>query len=403
MDKKIQIRCKYKRLVKIDDLKPHPKNPNIHSTDQIKRLAKLFKGHGMRLPIIVSNLSGCVVAGHGRIEAAKELGMEKVPVDFQEFETEEAEYAFLVSDNAIAEWSSLNVAMINKDAMDLGPDFDIEMLGMKDFEIEPADKLGGVDEDDAPPTPKQAKSKPGDVYQLGEHRLICGDSTMIDTVEKVMANQKADLVFTDPPYGIDYEGGSKKREKIKNDAINIFEFYRDFLVVAKTVAKPGASIYVWHASSQTHNCILAAIEAGWLYKQYIVWRKNNATFGRQDYHWQHEPCLYGWGADGSHSWHGDRKQTTVWDIERPSKSDLHPTMKPVELCEIAIKNSSKAGDIVYEPFGGSGSTLIACEKVNRICYSVELDPKYVDVIVSRYVQYTENTTIIRNGKEIKWA
>jgi DNA modification methylase len=247
-----------------------------------------------------------------------------------------------------------------------------------------------VEEDEAPEVDESEppKSKLGEIYQLGRHRVMCGDSTKGDNYIKLMNDIKADLLHTDPPYGIDYEGGSKKREKIANDAIPVLEFYTKFLSLCRLHCKDGASAYVWHAPSETHNAINAFIDAGWQYKQYIIWNKNNSTFGRQDYHWKHEPAIYGWG-QGSHSWHGDRKQTTVWDIERPTTALEHPTMKPIALCCKGILNSTKSEDIVLDVFGGSGSILIACEQTDRICYMMELDPKYVDVIRKRYAKFIQ--------------
>lgn len=393
-----KVHCSHDRMIKVSELKPHPKNRNKHPKDQLERLARILDYQGWRYPVKVSNLSGYVTSGHGRIEAAKVNGWKEVPVNFQDYESEEQEYADVQSDNAIASWAELDLSAINTDVVDLGPDFDIDLLGIKDFEIEPADKFSAQCDEDEVPEKVDTRCKSGDLWKLGDHRLLCGDSTNIQHVERLMGDEKADLVFTDPPYGVAYEGGSKKREKIENDAIPVYEFYCDFLTLAKSVSKAGASIYIWHAPTETHNCIRAAIDSGWLYKQYIIWRKNNATLGRQDYHWQHEPCLYGWGSDGSHAWYGGRKQTTVWDIDRPPKSEEHPTMKPVELCERGILNSSKIGDVVYEPFGGSGSTLVGCEKNNRKCRVIELSPQYCDVIISRWEKYTGKEAELLNGE-----
>lgn len=204
-----------------------------------------------------------------------------------------------------------------------------------------------------------------------------------------MNGQLADLVHTDPPYNIAYEGGSKKREKIKNDSL---ENFNEFLsIVYKNyykAMKPGCSIYVWHASTETHNFIKEFIKSGFLFKSYIIWNKNNSTFGRSDYHWKHEPCIYGWKADASHKWYGNRKQTTVWDIERPSRSDDHPTMKPLALCQVPIENSSAKGMLVLDLFLGSGSTLIAADKMGRVCYGMELDESYCEVIIKRWENMT---------------
>lgn len=237
--------------------------------------------------------------------------------------------------------------------------------------------------------PKQVTAKMGDIYELGNHRLMCGDSTKISDINKLMDGKKADMIHTDPPYNIGYEGGSKKRESIANDKLDDFnKFLEDIYKNYFLSTKPGAPIYVWHASTETHNFISEFIKAGFLFKSYIIWNKNNSTFGRSDYHWKHEPAIYGWHGEGTHKWCGDRKQTTVWDIDRPSRSDEHPTMKPIALCEKAIINSSIPGAIITDFFGGSGSTLIACENLKRFCYMMEFEPGYIDVIIDRWERHT---------------
>jgi DNA modification methylase len=253
------------------------------------------------------------------------------------------------------------------------------------------DKFGPeVEEDEVPEVDEvgEPESKLGEVYQLGNHRLMCGDSTDAAAVSELMDGTKADMVFTDPPYNIAYEGGSKKREMIKNDIVaDFYQFLYDAYTCMFMATKGGASFYVCHADSERINFTKAFIDAGGYLSAVIIWAKNNATFGRQDYFWKHEPILYGWNEQGSHKWYGDFKQDTIWNIDRPSSSEEHPTMKPLALITKAIKNSSKQDDIVLDLFGGSGSTLIACEQTNRTCYMMELDPKYCDVIRKRYAQY----------------
>jgi len=230
--------------------------------------------------------------------------------------------------------------------------------------------------------------------------LLCGDSTDSDQVAKLMDGKLADMIHTDPPYNIDYEGGSKKREKIANDKLDDFpNFLYDVYTTLSTSVKKGGAIYVWHASSETHNFIQQFLNAGFLFKSYIVWNKNNSTFGRSDYHWKHEPCIYGWLDGDSHNWYGDRKQTTVWDIERPSRSDEHPTMKPIPLCSKPIENSSKVGDVVLDVFLGSGSTMVASHQLKRKCYGMELDPKYCQVIIDRMTKLDPTLSVKINGKE----
>ncbi len=371
--------------MKLSKIKPYEKNAKKHPAAQVKKVAASIQEFGFNQPIVLDE-NNVIIVGHGRYEAAKLLGLTEVPV-VQAKLTQEQANAYRLADNKLNE-SEWDMGLVIEELKGLSN----EMLDLTGFDsdliIEPDDK-----DDEVPELPEEPISKLGDIYQLGNHRVMCGDSTSIEDVEKLMGGMKADLLHTDPPYGIDYEGGSKKREKIASDAIDIYPFYYTVLVNCLAVSKNGASAYIWHASSETHNAINAFIDAGWDYKQYIIWNKHNSTFGRQDYHWKHEPAIYGWAKNGSHSWHGDRKQTTVWDIERPSKSDSHPTMKPIDLCQKAILNSSKSEDIVLDIFLGSGSTLIASEKTGRICYGMELDPKYVDVIIKRWEDYTGNKAV----------
>jgi DNA modification methylase len=378
----------------INKIKPYDKNAKKHPDKQIRQIANSIKEFGFNQPIVLDN-KGVIIVGHGRYEAAKQMGLEEVPTIEVDL-TEEQAKAYRLADNKLNEsdWEMDKVI----DELKGMSDEMVDLTGFdRDLLIEPDDK-----DDEVPEVPEEPKSKLGDLYELGNHRVLCGDSTKKEDVEMLMDGKKADLLHTDPPYGIDYKGGSKIREEIKNDTIDIYPFYYDVLANALIVCKNGASAYIWHASSETHNAIKAFIDSGWDYKQYIIWNKNNSTFGRQDYHWKHEPAIYGWAKNGSHSWHGDRKQTTVWDVERPSSADSHPTMKPIELCSKGILNSTKSEDIVLDLFLGSGSTLIACEKTNRICYGMELDPKYADTIVERWCRYTGITNIKKNGVDYKW-
>ena len=250
---------------------------------------------------------------------------------------------------------------------------------------------GLTDEDAVPEVQADPVSKLGDVWLLGKHRVMCGDSTSIDAVETLMAGQQADQLVTDPPYNIAYEGGSKKREQIKNDEMgstDFRQFLRDAFTAADAVMKAGAVFYIWHADTEGYNFRGACLDTGWQVRQTLIWNKDNSAFGRQDYHWKHEPCLYGWKAGAGHLWAADRKQTTIIECKRPSKSELHPTMKPVELMQYQIENNTKGADLVLDLFGGSGSTLIACEKTGRHARLMELDPKYCDVIVRRWQEFT---------------
>lgn len=398
VENEMKIHCLYDKLVPVGELRCHPKNRNKHPEEQVDRLAKILKYQGWRYPIKVSNRSGYITSGHGRLEAAGLNEWSEVPVNFQDYESDEQEYADVQADNAIASWAELDLAALNADLADLGPDFDIDLLGIRDFVIEPADKLPpGCDEDEVPEHVEPI-TKLGDLYRLGNHRLLCGDSTQIDSVDKLMNGEKADMVFTDPPYNIAYKGGSKKREEIKNDdLVDFYQFLLDIYACALIATKPGAAAYVTHADTERVNFTKAFVDAGFHLSSVIIWKKNNSTFGRQDYFWKHEPMLYGWNSSGSHQWYGPNTEDTAWEIDRPSKSEDHPTMKPIPLVERALGNSSKAGDGVLDLFGGSGSTLIACEKTNRKCFMMELDPHYCDVIVARWEKYTGKKSEIVNA------
>lgn len=385
------IHCAFDKLISVDELKPHPRNPNKHPKDQIKLLAHIMRSQGIRRPIVVSLRSGLITIGHGRLEAARLNGWKAYPVDFQEYESEAMEYADMVADNKIAELSEVDMAMVNADFVQFGPDFDVDLLGIPGFEIEPFDALSKGEEDEAPKLPVVPKTKLGDLYILGKHRLICGDATNMKHIQTLMNDEKADMVFTDPPYNVDYEGKTEDALKIKNDKMGDSEF-KDFLQKVFNnyfaVSKPGSAIYVCHADSNGLAFRSTLLEAGWLLKQCLIWAKQQFVMGRQDYHWQHEPILYGWAPGAAHRWFGNRKQSTLWQFERPMRSLEHPTMKPVEMIQHALTNSSKKEDLVIDFFGGSGSTLIACEKTKRKCFTMELDPKYCDVVVARWEKYT---------------
>jgi len=381
----MKVHCAHDKLAKIDSLKPHPKNNNKHPEEQIKRLAKILDYQGWRYPIKISKQSGFITSGHARLEAAKANGWKKVPVNIQDYESDEQEYADITADNAIASWSELDLSSINAEIGELGPDFDIELLGLKDFELEPADKIPMCDEDEVP-EPKESITKLGDLWILGEHRLLCGDSTDILQVEKLMNGEKADMVFTDPPYGVDYKG-------IKNDDRNglpdlICQSFDNFLLSMKT----GASIYCFH-SDKCADVFNNEFRKRFHFSSMIIWKKPSLVMGQSDYQSIHEPCMYGWLEGEKHSWFSDRKQTSVWEFGRENFKE-HTTPKPVKLIEAAISNSSRPKWNVLDLFGGSGSTLIACEKTNRKCYMMELDPHYCDVIVARWEKYTGKKAVL---------
>ena len=374
-----------KQQVKISKVKGNPSNPRIIKNDKFKKLVKSIQEFPemLKLRPIVVDEDFMVLGGNMRLKASKDAGLSEVWIDIAEGLTEEQKKEFIVKDNVgFGEWE-WDILANEWDSVQLAE------WGLDVWENEDDKVTEGLIEDDEIPEVKESIVKRGDIWQLGEHRVMCGDSTSSDDVAKLMNGKTAEMIHTDPPYNINYEGGSKKREVIKNDNLSNFnQFLLDAFTIGNENIRKGGAVYVWHASSETHNFIKEFLNAGFLFKSYIVWNKNNSTFGRSDYHWKHEPCLYGWKEGAAHKWYGDRKQTTVWDVERPSRSDSHPTMKPIDLCKIALKNSSDKNQIILDLFLGSGSTLIAAEKLNRKCYGMELDEKYCDVIIERWEQFT---------------
>ena len=384
-------------IVKINDVKVNPNNPRLIKDDKFAKLVQSIKDLPQMLAIrpIVVNTDMVVLGGNMRLKACKEAGLKEVPIIIADNLTEEQQREFLIKDNVSGgEW----------DWQMLANDWDTKQLndwGLDIPNFEPEQVLEAVEDDyEVPDGGIETDIVLGDLFEIGEHRLLCGDSTDSDAVARLMDGNLADICHTDPPYNINYEGGSKKREKIANDKLDDFpKFLYDVYTTIATALKKGGAIYVWHASSETHNFIQQFLDAGFLFKSYIVWNKNNSTFGRSDYHWKHEPCIYGWLDGASHKWHGDRKQTTFWDIDRPSRSEEHPTMKPIPLCSKPLENSSTIGDIVLDVFLGSGSTMVAAHQLKRKCYGIELDPKYCQVIVDRMLKLDPSLTIKRNGIE----
>lgn len=413
MSKIAPVRCEYTELLPVNQLKPHPKNRNQHPTEQLARLAKLISFHGFRHPVIVSKLSGFIVAGHGRWEAAKIIGLKEVPVDYQDFDDEAAEYAFLVSDNAIAAWAELDLSGINADIGDLGPDFDIDLLGIENFVVEPADKLDPqCDEDDVPEAPVDPKTRLGDVYQLGRHRLMCGDSTSIDAVERLMDGEKAGMVLTDPPYGMfldaDFSSlkGSlkaigKKSGSQGNKYENVIGDHEDFspelihtifaaFGACKEVFLFGADYYAEHLPNKN--------DGSWL-----VWDKRKESQA-EAIGAEFELC---WSKQKHkrrvlrHDWSGFLSSKNTQD----ARNRVHPTQKPVTLFEDMIQQWGNEGDNVVDLYGGSGSTLIACEKTGRQCFMMELDPAYVSVIIERWRKFTGKEAYLLNedGSQTAWT
>lgn len=387
--------------VEIEKLIPYKNNARTHSDEQIEKIAKSMKEFGFINPILVDgNLN--VIAGHGRILGAKKIGMKEVPCLFIEDLTEEQKRAYIIADNRLAEDAGWDKELLKIELEDLkNMNFDITLTGfeLEDFDFS-MDETEVIEDEFDETVPEEPTSKKGEIYKLGKHFLMCGDSTDINDVEKLMNGVKADMLLTDPPYNVDYEGGTGLT--IQNDNMDD-ETFREFLRVsffnANSVMKEGAVFYIWHADSEGYNFRGACHDIGWKVRQCLIWCKNTLVMGRQDYHWKHEPCLYGWKEGASHLWASDRKQTTVLEFDRPSVSKEHPTMKPVGLFDYLIKNNTKKDDIVLDLFAGSGTSIIACEQNGRIAYSMELDPKYVDVIISRWEKLTgQQAERIENGK-----
>ncbi len=368
----------------VTDLIPYAKNSRTHSDEQVAQIAASIKEFGWTNPILVDGKNG-IIAGHGRLLAARKLGHTQVPVIELTGLTDLQKKAYVIADNKLAlnaGWDNDLLTLEIKELTEEG--FDTSLLGFDadelDALLEPEQVEGLTDEDAVPEVPEEPKTKLGDIYQLGNHRLMCGDSTSIDAVDKLMEGQKADMVFTDPPYGVDYKG-------INNDSRDGLEdllrsAFGNFLASSKS----GASIYCFH-SDRCADVFHKVFREFFHFSSMIIWAKNSLTLSQTDYQSQHEPCLYGWMNNGKHSWYSDRKQTSVWKFDK-EKVIGHTTPKPVGLVEKAINNSSKSGDLILDLFGGSGSTLIACEKHNRHARLMELDPKYCDVIVKRWEDFT---------------
>lgn len=380
-------------LKKIGDIKPYEKNPRKND-EAVKYVAESIKQFGFKVPIVIDK-NGIIVAGHTRYKAAKKLNLDEVPCIIADDLTDDQIKAFRLADNKVAEKSEWDFDLLSEELDDLF-DFDMSVFG---FDFDAEEEPEAVEDDFDAELPEEPYVKPGDLYQLGKHRLLCGDSTLIDHVEKLMGGELADLLLTDPPYNVDYEGKTKDKLKIENDKMDNDSF-RQFLVDAFSnadiVMKPGAVFYIWHADSEGYNFRGACFDVNWKVRQCLIWSKNTMVMGRQDYQWKHEPCLYGWKDGAGHLWASDRKQTTILNFDRPTKNDLHPTMKPIPLFDYQIKNNTKGGDIVLDLFGGSGTTLMACEQNGRRAFTMEFDPRYAQTIIERWEQFTGGKAVLLN-------
>lgn len=396
----------------VEALLPYAANSRTHSEAQVAQIAASIKEFGWTNPILIDG-DNTIIAGHGRLLAARKLGMKEVPIICLDHLTKAQQRALVIADNQLALNAGWDMEMLSAEIESLKlEDFDIGLLGFDDAFLdnlpEPEPTEGLTDEDAVPEVPETPKTVLGDVWVLGNHRLMCGDSTSIDAMQKLTEGKLVDMWLTDPPYNVDMtaknemleKAGKARKDKssfgIANDAMSdeqFRQFLRDAYITADAVMKPGAVFYIWHADSEGYNFRGAARDAGWSVRQCLIWRKSVFAIGRSDYHWKHEPCLYGWKEGAGHLWASDRKQTTVLEFDKPSKSGEHPTMKPVELFEYQMLNNTKGADIVLDSFGGSGTTMIAAEKHGRHARLMELDPKYCDVIIKRWQEFTGQKAI----------
>ena len=387
-------------------LQPYAKNAKMHGPDQVAKIAASMAEFGWTVPCLVGE-DGELIAGHGRILAATQLGLSAAPVIVLGHLSEAQRRAYRLADNKLTELGTWDEALLSAELQDLlAEDYDLSLIGFDDGELDAllsgeadADTASTGDADETPEPPEDPISRPGDLWILGKHRVLCGDATVATDVERVLDGARANLSFCDPPYNVDYAGGvgaekAGKGRRIKNDALGdgFGQFLYDACVLINLYTD--GAVYICMSSSELHTLQAAFKEAGGHWSTFIIWAKDRFTLGRSDYQRQYEPILYGWPERSKRHWCGARDQGDVWQIPRPHKNDLHPTMKPVALVERALRNSSQRGDLVLDSFGGSGTTLIAAETTGRRAALLELDPKYVDVIVRRWQEFTGQEAVL---------
>ncbi len=385
------------KTVQLKDLNPAPYNPNYMDKTQTKQLSNSIDTWGYLLPIIVNQRNMVVVGGHQRLTKLLQNGILEEDIVLVDLDLTNEKALNLALNKIKGQFDETKLETLIEDLQIEG--FDVELTGFQNTELEslfPEEKLPVVEDDFDPELEVEPKVSPGDIWIMGRHRLLCGDATKNEDMQLLMNNHQADLIITDPPYNVNYTGATKDKLKIQNDNMdneNFHEFLLQSYQVMYNAAAPGASIYVFHADTEAVNFRETFTTAGWKLAQCCIWAKQSLVMGRQDYHWQHEPILYGWKPTGPHHWYSDRKQSTLWHFNKPQKNLEHPTMKPVELVSYPLQNSSKKGDIILDPFGGSGSTLIAAEQTQRTCHTMELDPHYCDVIINRWEDFTGEKAI----------
>ena len=401
------------QLVAVGKLIPYVNNARTHSPEQLTKLRSSLREFGFINPVIIDREFN-VIAGHGRIAAAKEEGMEEVPCVFVDYLTEAQKKAYILADNRMALDAGWDEELLRIEIESLqGADFEVSLTGFGEDEL--ADLFAGDEEKDvkddgfdlSAALEKAAFVERGDIWTVGRHRLMCGDATSVEDVAALMDGKKANLIVTDPPYGVSFKSGSGL--SIQNDSMKGDEFYtflyNSFSQMAAHLENGGAA-YVFHADTEGLNFRKAFVDAGFHLAGVCIWVKNSLVLGRSDYQWQHEPVLYGFLKNGKHPWYSDRKQTTIWNYDKPKRNKNHPTSKPLDLLGYPICNSSQENAIVIDTFGGSGSTMMACEQTDRICCMMELDEKYASVILRRYVEDTgdsENVYVERGGEKIPYS
>lgn len=399
--------------VSIEKLVPYARNARTHSKEQIAQLRASLREFGFVSPAVI-DADYNILVGHGRVQAAREEGYQTVPCVFAEDLTEAQKRAYILADNQLALNAGWDEEMLSVELADLQENaFDLSVLGFAENDLEKL--LNGESESDAKDDDFDLSSaleqaafvETGDVWIVGKHRLVCGDATSKEDVAKLMDGKKANMLLTDPPYGVSFKSSSGLT--IKNDSMKNEEFYNflkaSFDAVVEHMEKGGVG-YVFHADTEGINFRKAFVDAGFHLAGCCIWVKDSLVLGRSDYQWQHEPVLYGFLQNGSHPWFSDRKQTTIWNFKKPKRNENHPTSKPLDLLGYPIGNSTQENAIVVDTFGGSGSTMMACEQLNRVCYMMELDPKYASVILRRYVEDTgdeENVLVIRDGKKLMYS
>lgn len=400
-------------MVSTNKLIPYVNNARTHSAEQVNKLRSSLREFGFVNPVIVDKDYG-IIAGHGRVLAAKEEGIDEVPCVLVDYLTEAQKKAYIIADNRFAQDAGWDEELLRIEIESLqGEDFDISLTGFEADEIADLFKDGNdkeVQDDDydlSAALEKAAFVERGDVWTVGRHRLMCGDATSADDVSKLMDGRKANLILTDPPYGVSFQ--SSDGLSIQNDSIKGEEFYQFLLSAMQNMAsvlENGGAAYVFHADTEGLNFRKAFVDAGFHLAGCCIWVKNSLVLGRSDYQWQHEPVLYGFLQNGKHPWYSDRKQTTIWNFDKPKRNKNHPTSKPLDLLAYPISNSTQANAIVIDTFGGSGSTLMACEQSNRICCTMELDEKYASVILRRYVEdggNPDDVYVERNREKIMYS